>query len=127
VHTRSYVAGSTLTNRCDWFECSKSGFGRARVVIVAVHGTDWKAAARFAVWRASVRLAYRAERPATLAWVLERLARLIDAVDPEAVVTVISYGVVRGRRMRRQPALRWSNAGHFPPLLRGSPTERYKR
>ncbi len=102
----------------DWFDCFQVGHGgedRLAVVIGDVMGHDMQAAAAMAQVRAALR-AYSCETddPAS---VLERLQRLVEILDIAPLVTVF-YGVLDPIDGRGKRVLRYSNAGHLPPLLR---------
>lgn len=110
-----YVAGSDYQQvGGDWFDVFPLPSGQTAVVIGDVMGHDVEAAATMSQLRAAVR-AYAAEG-GDPAWVVERLATLVDLYDLAAVVTVV-YGVIdppAGDGTRR---FVWANAGHPPPLL----------
>ena len=102
----------------DWFDFFRLGPGdddRMAVVIGDVMGHDMGAAAAMAQVRAALR-AYGcvSNDPGS---VLERLQHLVEVLDIAPLVTVF-YGVLDPRRPDGSRVLRYSNAGHLPPLLR---------
>lgn len=102
----------------DWFDCFPVGDVDDRVAIVIgdVMGHDMQAAAAMAQIRAALR-AYSCETddPAS---VLGRLQHLVDVLEVAPLVTIF-YGVLDPPDGSGRRCLRYSNAGHLPPLLRG--------
>ncbi len=107
----------------DWYDAFLQPDGAIMLVIGDVVGHDSNAAAQMGQLRGLVRaLAYTADQTVardTPSVVLSRVERTARGLDVEALATVILGRVERipdepvtGRRV-----LRWSNAGHLPPLL----------
>jgi serine phosphatase RsbU (regulator of sigma subunit)/anti-sigma regulatory factor (Ser/Thr protein kinase) len=113
----AYVPGSDSQQvGGDWFDVFALESGRTAVVIGDVMGHDVDAAAAMAQLRSAVRtLAMEGGDPA---WVVARLARLVDVFDIAAVVTMV-YGVLEPAQADGCRVFCWANAGHLPPVLRG--------
>ena len=107
----------------DWYDAFLQPDGATMLVVGDVVGHDSAAAAQMGQLRGLVRaLAYTADEgdaPDTPAAVLTRVERTARGLDVETLATVVLARVERvpddpvtGRRV-----LRWSNAGHLPPVL----------
>ncbi|WP_432545006.1 ATP-binding SpoIIE family protein phosphatase [Kineococcus sp. SYSU DK002] len=101
----------------DWFDAFATRSGATVLVVGDVVGHDQVAAAAMGQLRNVVRgIAFDGDdRPATL---LTRLDRAMSGLELEALATAVLAVVdppVAGLASRR---VRWSSAGHLPPLLR---------
>jgi len=111
---RFVPAGSGLSVGGDWYDAFVLPSSELALVIGDVTGHDVQAAARMAELRTLLRaLAVdRGERPAQ---VLARLDEVLAQLAPELSGTCL-YGQLSGGPGAGW-SLRWSSAGHLPPLL----------
>ena len=99
----------------DWFDAFPVGGGRCGIVVGDVIGHDVAAASAMAQIRALLRgYAVDGDPPAA---VLSRLDRVIDELHLTQLVTVF-YGLLDAPDEEGGRRLRYSNAGHVPPVLR---------
>ena len=107
----------------DWYDAFLQPDGATMLVIGDVVGHDSTAAAQMGQLRGLVRaLAYTADDSSagdTPAAVLSRVERTARGLDVAALATVV---LARVERVPDEPVsgrrtLRWSNAGHLPPVL----------
>lgn len=99
----------------DWFDAFPVAGGRCGLVVGDVIGHDVAAAGAMAQIRALLRgYAVEGESPAV---VLSRLDRVIDELHLTPLVTVF-YGLLEPPDADGNRRLRYSNAGHVPPVLR---------
>jgi serine phosphatase RsbU (regulator of sigma subunit) len=99
----------------DWFDVFPVAGGRVGVVVGDVIGHDLTAASEMSQIRSALR-AYAVDGDAP-ALVITRLDRLVDALRLTQLVTVF-YGVLEPPDDVGCRTLRYSNAGHLPPVLR---------
>ncbi|GAA2027689.1 hypothetical protein GCM10009756_18970 [Pseudokineococcus marinus] len=105
----------------DWYDAVVTGDGATTLVIGDVTGHDIHAAATMGQLRSALRTLIWAEPHHTPAQVLARLDTAIPALALDASATCLLA------RLEQSPAhadaglrrLRWSSAGHLPPLLIG--------
>lgn len=99
----------------DWFDVFPVAGGRVGVVVGDVIGHDLTAASEMSQIRSALRAyAVDGDAPAT---VITRLDRLVDALRLTQLVTVF-YGVLEPPDVDGRRLLRYSNAGHLPPILK---------
>ncbi|HEX4654466.1 MAG TPA: PP2C family protein-serine/threonine phosphatase [Mycobacteriales bacterium] len=99
----------------DWFDAFPVAGGRCGLVVGDVIGHDVAAASAMSQIRALLRgYAVDGDSPAA---VLTRLERIIDELQLTQLVTVF-YGLLEPPAADGSRALRYSNAGHVPPVLR---------
>jgi hypothetical protein len=99
----------------DWFDAFPVAGGRCGLVVGDVIGHDVAAAGAMAQIRTLLRgYAVDGESPAT---VLTRLDRVVDELQLTQLVTVF-YGLLEAPGADGSRRLRYSNAGHVPPVLR---------
>ena len=110
---RFVPAGSGLAVGGDWYDVFVLPSGALALVIGDATGHDVQAAARMAELRSLLR-ALAVDRRGLPAQVLERLDRVLAQLAPELSGTCL-YAQLSGGSGRR--TLRWSSAGHLPPLL----------
>jgi light-regulated signal transduction histidine kinase (bacteriophytochrome) len=111
-----YVPATTETQvGGDWYDVFEQPDGSTIVVIGDVVGHDTEAAAEMAQLRGLLRgIAYgSADGPAT---VLRRLDAAVAGLGLHAMATVL-VGVLTPDPATGGARLRWSSAGHLPPLL----------
>jgi serine phosphatase RsbU (regulator of sigma subunit) len=99
----------------DWFDVFPVAGDRLGIVIGDVMGHDLAAASAMAQIRAALRAYAIDGRPP--AQVITRLSALVDTLDLVQLVTVV-YGVLDSPGPDGNRVLRYTNAGHLPPLLR---------
>jgi serine phosphatase RsbU (regulator of sigma subunit) len=99
----------------DWFDVFPVAGDRLGIVIGDVMGHDLAAASAMAQIRAALRAYAIDGRPP--AEVIIRLAALVETLDLVQLVTVV-YGVLEAPGPDGSRVLRYTNAGHLPPLLR---------
>jgi serine phosphatase RsbU (regulator of sigma subunit) len=99
----------------DWFDVFPVAGGRCGLVVGDVIGHDLAAASAMAQIRALLRgYAVDGESPDA---VLTRLDRIIDELHLTQLVTVF-YGLLEAPAPDGSRQMRYSNAGHVPPVLR---------
>ena len=99
----------------DWFDVFPVSNGRVGIVVGDVIGHDLAAASEMAQIRSALRAyAVDGDEPAL---VITRLDRLVDALRLTQLVTVF-YGVLDPPDAEGRRELRYSNAGHLPPIVR---------
>jgi serine phosphatase RsbU (regulator of sigma subunit) len=102
----------------DWYDVFQQPDGSTMLVIGDVVGHDTEAAASMGQVRGLLRgIAYdSADSPAV---VLGRLDRAIAGLQPGTMATVLVARLEQtdDERERRVTRLRWSNAGHLPPVV----------
>jgi serine phosphatase RsbU (regulator of sigma subunit) len=103
----------------DWYDVIPFSDGRVGLVIGDVIGHDLRASSIMASLRTAVRAyAWTGSPPAVVVDYVDELARGLEA---DQMATLI-YGIYEPATRR----LRWSNAGHLPPLVIGpGPTATY--
>lgn len=108
---RFVPAGRALAVGGDWYDAFPLPDGQVAVVVGDATGHDVQAAARMAELRNLLRAtAVDAQQPP--AETLSRLDRVVDHLTPELSGTCVYLQLdVAGRRVR------WSSAGHLPPVL----------
>jgi PAS domain S-box-containing protein len=102
----------------DWYDAFLTPDGSTNVVIGDVTGHDRDAAARMGAIRNLLRgTAYAL--PAAPATVLRALEQAMAGLEVDALATAVLARVEQtaAEQERGVRALRWSNAGHLPPLL----------
>ena len=99
----------------DWFDVFPIAGGRVGLVVGDVIGHDLTAASEMAQIRSALR-AYAVDGDAP-SEVITRLDRLVDALRLTQLVTVF-YGVLDPPDSSGRRLLRYSNAGHLPPIVR---------
>jgi serine phosphatase RsbU (regulator of sigma subunit) len=100
----------------DWYDAFVTAAGMSTLVIGDVNGHDRDAAAGMAQVRNLVRgLAYDADR--TPAALLSRLDAALAAFGVGTLATAIVAHAISPPDPSGTMRLRWSNAGHLPPLL----------
>jgi serine phosphatase RsbU (regulator of sigma subunit) len=118
VAVRYLPAASQAQVGGDWYDAFLLGDGRTALVIGDVTGHDRHAAAAMAQVRNVLRgVAHsRQEPPAAVLAALDRAMRdlAVDTLATAVLATVEQTAEDAARGVRR---LRWSNAGHPPPLL----------
>jgi serine phosphatase RsbU (regulator of sigma subunit) len=101
----------------DWYDAFPLPDGTYALVIGDVAGHDAEAAVRMTQMRAAVRaLAY--DRPEEPNHVLRRLDELVCGLEFAEMATV-TYAVLEPASDRSVWSVRWSSAGHPPPLAVG--------
>jgi serine phosphatase RsbU (regulator of sigma subunit) len=115
VETRYEPAIADAQIGGDWYDAFTSGDGSTTLVIGDVMGHDIDAAALMGQLRTMVRT-ITVDRHAAPSAVLRRVDAAAQALDVDTTATavlaqIIDDGSETGRR------LRWSNAGHPPPVL----------
>jgi serine phosphatase RsbU (regulator of sigma subunit) len=99
----------------DWFDAFPVAGGRCGLVVGDVIGHDVAAAGAMAQIRALLRgYAVDGDSPAA---VLTRLDRIVDELHLTQLVTVF-YGLLEPPAADGSRLLRYSNAGHVPPVMR---------
>ena len=99
----------------DWFDVFPVADGRVGIVVGDVIGHDLTAASEMAQIRSALRAyAVDGDEPSD---VITRLDRLVDALRLTQLVTVF-YGVLEPPDAEGRRELRYSNAGHLPPIVR---------
>src|SRR3954453_8911501 len=99
----------------DWFDVFPIADGRVGLVVGDVIGHDLNAVSEMSQIRSALR-PYAADGDGP-AQVTTRLDRLVDALRMTQLVTVF-YGVLDTPDSSGSRTLRYSNAGHLPPMLR---------
>jgi hypothetical protein len=99
----------------DWFDVFPIAGGRVGLVVGDVIGHDLNAASEMSQIRSALR-AYAVDGDAP-SLVITRLDRLVDALRLTQLVTVF-YGVLDAADGNGSHVLRYTNAGHLPPILR---------
>jgi hypothetical protein len=112
---RYLASGSGQMVGGDWFDVFPVRGGRVGVAVGDVIGHDLAAASAMAQIRATLR-AYAVDGDEPVS-VITRLDRLVDTFALTQLVTVM-YGVLEPPAADGSRLLRWTNAGHLPPLLR---------
>jgi serine phosphatase RsbU (regulator of sigma subunit) len=110
---RFVPAGSGLAVGGDWYDVFVLPSSALALVIGDATGHDVQAAARMAELRSLLR-ALAVDRAGRPAQVLERLDQVLAQLAPELSGTCL-YAQLSGGSSPR--TLRWSSAGHLPPLL----------
>ena len=110
---RFVPAGSGLAVGGDWYDAFVLPSGELALVIGDATGHDVRAAARMAELRTLLR-ALAVDRGASPAQTLDRLDHVLAQLAPELSGTCL-YGQLSGGPGGW--ALRWSSAGHLPPVL----------
>ncbi|MDF2847738.1 MAG: hypothetical protein K0R97_1720 [Oerskovia sp.] len=104
----------------DWYDAYVTSEGATTVVIGDVVGHDMVAAATMGQLRGLVR-AIGYDRGQSPARVLERVDAAIHGLDlgPRAIATAIVARIEQSEDERRRQVrtVRWSSAGHLPPML----------
>jgi len=103
----------------DWYDAFVHPGGATVLVIGDVTGHDMEAAATMGQLRNLVRAtAYDREGPPSS--VLQRVDRMMDGLGIATLATAVVARVEQtaADRARGRRRLRWSNAGHLPPVLR---------
>jgi sigma-B regulation protein RsbU (phosphoserine phosphatase) len=98
----------------DWYDCFRLADGVPTLVIGDIAGHDLQAAVRMSQVRNMTR-ALAWDRPGPPSEIVGRLDRALDGVAEETVATMVlarAEGSATGHWR-----LRWTNAGHPPPLL----------
>jgi serine phosphatase RsbU (regulator of sigma subunit) len=99
----------------DWFDVFPVSGGRVGIAVGDVIGHDLAAASAMGQIRAALRAyALHGDSPAS---VITELGHLVDTFSLTQLVTVI-YGVLEPPTPDGRRLLRYTNAGHLPPLLR---------
>lgn len=99
----------------DWFDVFPIAGGRVGLVVGDVIGHDLNAASEMSQIRSALRAyAVDGDPPSV---VITRLDRLVDALRLTQLVTVF-YGVLDAPDSAGHRLLRYSNAGHLPPVIR---------
>jgi PAS domain S-box-containing protein len=99
----------------DWYDVLPLPDGATGIAIGDVMGHDMRAAGAMGQLRSVLRsYAWEGHGPAE---VLERLNQLVCGLEMAQLATCI-YARIEPARRSRTVGLRWSNAGHPPPLLR---------
>lgn len=99
----------------DWFDVFPVAGSRVGIVVGDVIGHDLTAASEMAQIRSALRAyAVDGDEPSL---VITRLDRLVDALRLTQLVTVF-YGVLDAPDADGRRLLRYSNAGHLPPIVR---------
>ncbi|RJK96334.1 SpoIIE family protein phosphatase [Vallicoccus soli] len=122
------VGGARVAARCipatagtdvggDWYDAVRLPDGRLGVVVGDVMGKGVRAASVMGQVRNALRGLLHAD-PAP-AVVLERLDRLVAAMEDDEELVTLAYGVLDAGTGR----FTWSGAGHPPPLLLGADGE----
>lgn len=113
-----YLAGSRGQEvGGDWFDAFRVSGDRVGIAIGDVIGHDLAAASAMAQIRAALRAyALDGDDPAS---VINRLDRFVDTFGLTQLVTVF-YGVLDPAAPDGGRVLRYTNAGHLPPLLRAA-------
>ncbi len=112
---RYIAAGQGQEVGGDWFDVFPLPRGMVGVVVGDVMGHDLAAAAAMSQIRAALRAyAIDGDPPEV---VLNRLDHLVTTFDLTPLVTVV-YGVLEAPAVDGSRWLRFSNAGHLPPMLR---------
>jgi hypothetical protein len=112
---RYLAGGSGQMVGGDWFDVFPVEGGRVGIAVGDVIGHDLAAASAMAQIRATLRAyAVDGDPPVT---VITRLDHLVDSFAVTQLVTVM-YGVLDHPAPDGSRLLRWTNAGHLPPLLR---------
>jgi PAS domain S-box-containing protein len=104
----------------DWYDAFVTPGGVTHLVVGDVSGHDRDAAASMAQLRNVLRgIAYAVSQPpaAVLSWLDRAMHDLQEGVLATAVLAQVDAGTSAGAGGHRR--LRWSNAGHPPPLLSG--------
>ena len=99
----------------DWFDVFPIAGGRVGLVVGDVIGHDLNAASEMSQIRSALR-AYAVDGDSP-SQVITRLDRLVDALRLTQLVTVF-YGVLDAPDSSGQRLLRFTNAGHLPPVIR---------
>jgi hypothetical protein len=112
---RYLAGGSGQMVGGDWFDVFPVRGDRVGIAVGDVIGHDLEAASAMAQIRATLRAyAVDGDPPVT---VITRLDHLVDTFALTQLVTVM-YGVLEPPAADGSRLLRWTNAGHLPPLLR---------
>jgi serine phosphatase RsbU (regulator of sigma subunit) len=112
---RYLAGGSGQMVGGDWFDVFPVSGDRVGIAVGDVIGHDLEAASAMAQIRATLRAyAVDGDPPVT---VINRLDHLVDRFALTQLVTVM-YGVLEPPAADGSRLLRWTNAGHLPPLLR---------
>ncbi len=98
----------------DWYDAFRTSGGGAALVIGDVVGHDLAAAAKMGQLRNLLR-AVAVDRGGDPAAALVRLDGLVDELELDVMATLVVAGVRTGEDGVAR--LRWSNAGHPPPVL----------
>lgn len=100
----------------DWFDVFPVSGDRVGIAVGDVIGHDLAAATAMAQIRAALRAyALHGDPPS---WVISQLGQLVDTFSLTQLVTVV-YAVLDPPGADGRRLLRYSNAGHLPPFLRG--------
>jgi serine phosphatase RsbU (regulator of sigma subunit) len=117
LHLVARYVADTDTDRVggDWYDAAVLPTGATMVAVGDVIGHDIGAAASMGQLRGLLR-AFAWDRPEPPSAVLARVERGMSALNIETIATaILGHVEVPGADGARQ--LRWSNAGHPPPLL----------
>ena len=103
----------------DWYDAFVRADGSTVLVIGDVTGHDMEAAAAMGQLRNLLR-ATAYDRSGPPSSVLSRVDRLMDGLGLESLATVVLARIEQSARdrSRGRRRLRWSNAGHLPPVVR---------
>lgn len=100
----------------DWYDAFHSGDGTTTLVIGDVMGHDTEAAALMGQLRTLVR-AIAVDRRESPGAVLSRVDAAAATLGLDTTATAVLAQVLEGSSTARGRRLRWSNAGHPPPVL----------
>lgn len=122
VVVRYQAAASAAEVGGDWYDAFQQPDGATMLVIGDVVGHDGPAAARMGQLRGVLRaLAYNADGSSddSCAAILSRTEQTAQGLDVNTLATAVLARVERipDEAVRGTRVLRWSNAGHPPPLL----------
>jgi hypothetical protein len=113
---RYIAAGRRQEVGGDWFDVFSLSGGRIGFAVGDVMGHDLAAAAAMSQVRAALRAyAIDGDGPES---VLNQLDRLVTTFDLAQLVTVV-YGVIEAPGADGSRIVRYANAGHLPPMVRG--------
>jgi len=116
LSSRYLPAGDAQLVGGDWYDAFLDASGRTSVVIGDVAGHDIDAAATMGELRSMVRMAGHGGS-STAAGVLAAVDAAIDTLGHRVFATVLVAQVDSRRAERSERSVRWSSAGHPPPLL----------
>jgi sigma-B regulation protein RsbU (phosphoserine phosphatase) len=100
----------------DWYDSFLQADGATELVIGDVAGHSVEASAAMSAMRSMLR-ALATDRPGSPAQILTRLDRVLAALGGTTLTTVLLARVERPQDAPGLRRLRWSSAGHPPPLL----------
>ncbi len=116
IATRYAPAISDARVGGDWYDAFQTGDGTTTLVIGDVMGHDTEAAALMGQLRTLVR-AIAVDRGEAPSAVLTRVDAAAGALGVDTTATVVLAQVLAGAGEGGGRRLRWSNAGHPPPVL----------